>query len=74
MLGASNFTYAETSWTKEQHGYEGGPANPLSWDRTVEKFHWLSEVFADEDLRSKLIHAVQRPDTTALSDLMDLLV
>src|SRR6266481_8228027 len=73
VLGASNFTYAETSWTKEQHGYEGGPANPLSWDRTVEKFHWLSEAFADEDLRSKLIQAVQQLDSRPISDLMDLL-
>jgi len=74
VLGASNFTYAEASWTKEQHGYEGGLANPLSWDRTVEKFYWLSDAFADEDLRSKLIQAAQRLDTTARSDLMDLLV
>jgi 2-methylcitrate dehydratase len=58
---------------KEQYGYEGGLANPLSWDRTVEKFHWLSEAFADEDLRSRLIQAVQRLDTTPLSALMDLL-
>jgi 2-methylcitrate dehydratase len=58
---------------KEQHGYEGGLTNPLSWDRTVEKFHWLSEAFADEELRSKLVQAVRRLDTTALSDLMDLL-
>lgn len=39
----------------------------------MEKFHWLSEAFADEDLRSRLIHAVQRLDTTPLSDLTDLL-
>ena len=58
---------------KEQHGYEGGLANPLSWDRTVEKFHWLSEAFADEDLRSKLIQAVRRLDTSTLSDLTELL-
>jgi 2-methylcitrate dehydratase len=58
---------------KEQLGYEGGLANPMSWDRTVEKFHWLSEAFADEDLRSRLIQAVQQLDTTALSDLTDLL-
>ena len=55
---------------KEQHGYEGGLANPMSWDRTVEKFHWLSEAFADQDLRSRLIRAVQELDTTPLSDLM----
>lgn len=44
----------------------------MSWDRTAEKFHWLSEAFASEDLRSRLIKAVQQLDTTALSDLMDL--
>jgi 2-methylcitrate dehydratase len=58
-------------FVKEQHGYEGGVANPMSWDRTVEKFHWLSEAFADQDLRSRLIRAVQELDTTPLSDLMD---
>jgi 2-methylcitrate dehydratase len=57
-------------FVKEQHGYEGGLANPISWDRTVEKFHWLSEAFADQDLRSRLIRAVQELDTTPLSDLM----
>lgn len=58
---------------KEQLGYEGGLANPMSWDRTVEKFHWLSEAYASEDLRRSLVQAVQQLDTTPLSDLMDLL-
>ena len=58
---------------KEQLGYEGGLANPMSWDRTVEKFHWLSEAFADEDLRARLIQAVQQLDARPISDLMDLL-
>jgi 2-methylcitrate dehydratase len=43
---------------KEQCGYKGGLANPMSWDRTAEKFHWLSEAFADEDLRTRLVRAV----------------
>jgi len=60
-------------FVKEQRGYEGGLANPMSWDRTLEKFHWLSEASADQDLRSRLIRAVQELDTTPLSDLMDLL-
>jgi hypothetical protein len=34
--------------------------NPMPWDRVVEKFHWLSEAFADEDLRNKVIQAVQQ--------------
>jgi len=58
---------------KEHLGYEGGFDNPMSWDRTVEKFHWLSEAFADDDLRGKLIHAVQQLDSRPISDLMDLL-
>ncbi len=60
-------------FVKEQLGYEGGLANPLSWDRTVEKFHWLSEAFADPDLRYALVRAVQQLDTRPLSELMDLL-
>jgi 2-methylcitrate dehydratase len=60
-------------FVKEQHGYEGGLANPLSWDRTVEKFHWLSEAFADADLRDALVRAVQQLDAQPLSELMDLL-
>src|SRR5580698_9378362 len=58
---------------KEQHGYEGGLNNPMSWDRTVEKFHWLGEPFADEDLRKRLIRVVQELDARPISDLMDLL-
>jgi 2-methylcitrate dehydratase len=60
-------------FVKEQNGYEGGLTNPLSWDRTVEKFHWLTEAFADEELRSELIRAVEHLDTSGLSDLTDLL-
>jgi 2-methylcitrate dehydratase len=46
---------------------------PMSWDRVVQKFHWLSEAFADRDLRSKLIGAVQELDARPISSLMDLL-
>jgi 2-methylcitrate dehydratase len=60
-------------FVKEQPGYEGGLENPLSWDRTVEKFHWLSEAFADADLRYAVVHAVQQLDIRPLSELMDLL-
>jgi 2-methylcitrate dehydratase len=67
------YTKDQRVLVKEQLGWEGGLANPMSWDRIVEKFHWLSEPFADEDLRSKLIEAVQRLDARPISDLMDLL-
>ena len=66
-------TKDERVFVKEQNGYEGGLTNPMSWERTVEKFHWLAEAFADEDLRSRLIAAVEHLDTSRLSDLMDLL-
>jgi 2-methylcitrate dehydratase len=62
-------TKDERVFVKEQHGYEG----PMSWERTVEKFHWLSEAFADEDLRNRLIQVVQQLDARPISDLMDLL-
>jgi 2-methylcitrate dehydratase len=58
---------------KEHIGYEEGLDNPMSWDRVLEKFHWLSETFADEDLRNRLIETVQQLDTRPISDLMDLL-
>jgi 2-methylcitrate dehydratase len=60
-------------FVKEQNGYEGGLTNPMSWERTVEKFHWLTEAFADEKLRGEIIGAVERLDTSGLSDLTDLL-
>jgi 2-methylcitrate dehydratase len=60
-------------FVKEQNGYEGGLTNPMSWERTVEKFLWLTEAFADEELRSRLIGTVERLDTSELSDLTDLL-
>jgi 2-methylcitrate dehydratase len=58
---------------KEHLGYEGGLDQPMSWDRVVEKFHWLSEAFAEEDLRNRLIQAVHQLDVRPISDLMDLL-
>jgi 2-methylcitrate dehydratase len=57
---------------KEQRGYEGGLTNPMLWERTVEKFQWLSEPFADEDLRGRLIEMVQQLDSRRISDLTDL--
>jgi 2-methylcitrate dehydratase len=47
---------------KEHLGYEGGLDKPMSRDRVVEKFHWLSQAFAEEDLRNRLIQAVQQLD------------
>ena len=60
-------------FVKEQNGYEGGLTNPMSWERTVEKFHWLAEGFADEELRSRLIEMVEQLDSAELSNLTGLL-
>ena len=60
-------------FVKEQNGYEGGLTYPMSWERTVEKFHWLSEAFADEEMRGGIIEAVERLDTSELADLTYLL-
>jgi 2-methylcitrate dehydratase len=57
----------------EHIGYEGGLDKPMSWDRVVEKFHWLSEAYADMDLRGRIIDAVQKIDAQPISHLMDLL-
>jgi 2-methylcitrate dehydratase len=66
-------TKSQGVFVKEQNGYEGGLTNPMSWERTVEKFHWLAEAFADEELRSRIIRAVVQLDTSGLSDLTDVL-
>jgi 2-methylcitrate dehydratase len=58
---------------QEKLGYEGSLANPMSWDRVVEKFHWLSEAHADGKLRERIITVVQELDSRPLSDLMELL-
>jgi 2-methylcitrate dehydratase len=58
---------------KEHLGYEGGIDNPLSWERVVQKFHWLSEPFADQILRNQIIEAVEQLDTLQISELMTLL-
>ena len=57
----------------EHLGYEGGLANPMSWDRVVEKFHWLSEAYADEALRDQIIETVLTLDARPISDLTGLL-
>jgi 2-methylcitrate dehydratase len=56
------YTKDQRTFVKEQLGYEGGLSNPMSWDSTVVKFQWLSEPFADEGLRSRLIEAVEQLD------------
>jgi 2-methylcitrate dehydratase len=61
------------TFDREQVGYEGGLRNPMSWERTVDKFNWLSEPFADAELRHNIIQAVVKIDERPIADLMGLL-
>jgi len=58
---------------REQGDFEGAVTRPLSWERVVEKFHWLSEPFADEQLRNQIIATVADLDRVKISDLTALL-
>ena len=58
---------------REQSDFEGSPTRPMSWDRVVEKFHWLAEPFADDALRAQIINAVHRLDEISVAELTALL-
>jgi 2-methylcitrate dehydratase len=58
---------------REQSDFEGSPTRPMSWDRVVEKFHWLAEPFADAALRGEILNAVHRLDEITVADLASLL-
>jgi 2-methylcitrate dehydratase len=58
---------------REQSDFEGSPTRPMSWDRVVEKLHWLAEPFADAELRDEIVDAVRRLDEISLADLAALL-
>jgi 2-methylcitrate dehydratase len=66
-------TKDQRAFVTEHLGYEGGLNQPMSWERTVEKFHWLSEAYADAGLRSRLIKAVEEIDSRPIAHLMELL-
>ncbi|MEM5382942.1 MmgE/PrpD family protein [Paraburkholderia phymatum] len=60
-------------YSKEHVGFEGGLDNPLTWERTVEKFNWLSEQYADEALRGQVIDLVSTLEAHSVAELMQLL-
>jgi 2-methylcitrate dehydratase len=66
-------TRTEKIFEREQSDYEGGLGNPLSWEREVEKFNWLSEPFADAALRNDIIDLVADLDQRSIEDMMSLL-
>jgi len=58
---------------REQSDFEGSPTRPMSWDRVVQKFHWLGEPFSDAALRAEIIDTVQRLDEISVAELAELL-
>jgi 2-methylcitrate dehydratase len=64
---------AGRDFVKTQFGYEGGLDHPMTWDRTVEKFNWLAEPFADAGRRRAIIAAVEALDRQPISSLLELL-
>jgi len=58
---------------REQSDFEGSPTRPMSWDRVVQKLHWLGEPFADATLRAEIIDAVWRLDEISVAELAGLL-
>lgn len=60
-------------FSREQFDFEGSPTRPMTWDRVVEKFHWLAEPFAGDGLRAEIVDAVSGLDRIAVSDLAQLL-
>jgi 2-methylcitrate dehydratase len=58
---------------REQSDFEGSPTRPMSWDRVVEKLHWLGEPFADATLRVEIVDAVRRLDEISVAELTALL-
>jgi len=59
--------------SKEHVGFEGGLENTLTWERTVEKFHWLSEQYADASLRKEIIELVSTLENHSVAELMQLM-
>lgn len=59
--------------SREQSDFEGSPTRPMSWDRVVEKFDWLTEPFVDDGLRDDIVDAVKHLDQIPVSDLAELL-
>ena len=66
-------TRSGNTYTKDQNGYEGGQDQPLTWERVVEKFHWLAEPYADRSLRQAIIAEVEILGQRPVSVLMSLL-
>jgi 2-methylcitrate dehydratase len=59
--------------SREQEDFEGARSRPFTWDRTVEKLHWLAEQNADDGLRGAIVDTVGHLDEAPVSALTGLL-
>ena len=57
----------------EKTKYEGFHSNPMRWETVVEKFHRLSEPYADVSLRRELVDAVSSLEAVPLQEFVGLL-
>jgi 2-methylcitrate dehydratase len=57
------------SVSREQQDFEGAPRRPLTWERTVETFHWLAQEYAEDGLRDAIIDAVESLGDEPVSQL-----
>ena len=61
------------TFQRQQDDFEGSVTRPFSWARTVEKFHWLAEPFADRTLRETIVKTVAKLDQAKIIELTELL-
>jgi 2-methylcitrate dehydratase len=66
-------THDGRQFSREESDYEGSPTRPMSWERVVDKFHWLAEPFCGEALRADIIAAVEHLDEISVAELTGLL-
>ena len=45
----------------------------MTWERTVQKFHWLAEEYASDSLRNAIVHTVEHFGDEPVSALTGLL-
>jgi 2-methylcitrate dehydratase len=58
---------------RQQTDFEGSVTQPFTWERVVEKFHWLSEPYAGSALRAEIVQCVEHLDRIKIKDLTRLL-
>src|SRR5262249_413956 len=60
-------------FSREQKDFEGAPTRPMTWERTVQKFHWLAEEYASDSLRNAIVQTVEHFGDEPVSALTGLL-